>query len=122
MKKYLALVMMALAAIGLMGGCSAAEAQTDKINVDVGEEFTIDLDSNPNTGYSWQETFDTAKLELVDNSYEGSGQEGMVGAGGTEHFTFKALQAGETTITMTYQQPWNGGGVGETRTFTVEVK
>jgi len=126
MKKSVVLVMLAVAAIGLIGGCTGpTRAYTDPgktIDVDEGQEFTIALDSNPTTGYSWQETHDGAVLELVDKTYEGKGQEGVVGAGGKEYFKFKALEAGETQIIMVYQQPWSGGGVGETKTFTVEVK
>ena len=65
-------------------------------------------------------------LELVngESEYEpGEGaQQGLVGAGGVEHFRFKALKAGETEITLVYKQPWEGGGIGETKVFTVSIK
>ena len=46
----------------------------------------------------------------------------VVGAGGIELFRFKALEAGETEITLTYEQPWEGGGMGETKVFTVVIE
>ena len=124
MKKSLQLVMITLAALCLISGCSSAKARNDAnaINTSIGSEFTITLDSNPSTGYSWQENIDETMLVLVGKSYEGKGQEGIVGAGGIETFTFKALKKGQTTITLNYRQPWVGGGMGETKTFTVEVK
>ncbi len=127
MKKSMVLLVVAVAAIGLVGGCiGAASAHTDPgktITIGVGQEFTIALDSNPTTGYSWQESFDETALELIENTYEqGEAPEGIVGASGTEYFKFRALKTGETTITMAYQQPWAGGGVGETKAFIIDIK
>jgi predicted secreted protein len=60
-------------------------------------------------------------LELVEKTYEEEAEEGLVGAGGIEYFRFKALKKGEATITLVYEQPWEGGGVGETKVFTVNI-
>ncbi len=111
MKKFLLLV--ALVAIGyLVAGCvGEVKTYTDSghaINIGVNQELVIALGSNPTTGYGWQESHDEGMLELVEKTYEPGkeSKQGLVGAGGVEHFRFKALKAGETEITLVYKRPW----------------
>jgi inhibitor of cysteine peptidase len=62
-------------------------------------------------------------LELLEKVYKEQAQEGVVGAGGVEYFRFKALKAGETEITLTYQRPWEEPTSQDlTKVFTVDVK
>jgi inhibitor of cysteine peptidase len=79
------------------------------------------LDSNATTGYSWElkGISDTAVLEKTDNKYEAP-TSGLMGAGGKEVWTFKALKTGTTTLSMEYSQPWEGGQKG-TNSFNVTV-
>jgi inhibitor of cysteine peptidase len=122
------LIMMLIAAALTAAGCiGVAETYTDPgqtVNIGANQEFIIALGSNPTTGYSWQASYDQAKLELVggESEYQEATQEGVVGGGGVEYFRFKALKAGPTEITLTYEQPWAGGETGETKVFTVDVK
>jgi len=75
--------------------------------VAVGETYTIVLESNPTTGYSWHAVYDEAGLELVEQEYE-PGESGLIGAGGTERLIFKALAKGVYEIRLLYQRPWEG--------------
>jgi len=124
MKKLL--ILMLAAASLLVAGCiGVAETYTDpgqEVSIGVNQEFIIAIGSNPTTGYSWQENHDQTMLELLEKSYKEEAKEGVVGAGGIEYFRFKALKAGQTEITLTYEQPWEDGGIGETKVFTVNVK
>ena len=128
MKKVLLLVAAVVLIIGLAAGCVGVKTYKDvgeDISIGVGQEFIIALGSNPSTGYSWQASYDETKLELVggESTYEADEtDEAVVGAGGTELFRFLTLEAGETGITMTYAQPWEGGDVGETQVFTVNIE
>ena len=45
----------------------------------------------------------------MSTSRDEAGETPMVGAGGVENWTFKALAKGETTISMEYSRPWEGG-------------
>ncbi len=82
------------------------------IATSVGAEFTIELEANPTTGYQWQllKPLDGKFLEAAGNRYaanaQPAGREPMVGVGGKEVWTFKALRAGETSIEMKYVRPW----------------
>ena len=126
MKKFLIMAVATVAATCLLAGClGEVETFTDSgqsIGTGVNKEFVIALGSNPTTGYSWQESYDQTMLELVKWNYEEEAEEGAVGAGGIEYFRFKALKTGQTEITLTYEQPWEDGGIGETKVFTVIIK
>ena len=76
------------------------------------------------TGYSWQASYDETMLELVGDksTYKEESKEGLLGAGGVEYFRFKALKTGSTEISLTYKQPWEGGGIGETKVFTIDIR
>jgi inhibitor of cysteine peptidase len=127
------LIMVALVSViiltGVFSGCAtAAKAFTEPnkiINTEVNEEFTIALGSNPTTGYSWQVAYDEKALSLVDNTYKEQDNTGkqIVGAGGTEYFTFLALGKGETQVTFTYQRPWEQPSAqDQTAVFTINIK
>jgi len=63
-------------------------------------------------------------LELVEKSYElgVAAKQGVVGAGGTELFRFKALEWGQTEITLVYKRPWEEPSPQDvTKVFTVNV-
>jgi inhibitor of cysteine peptidase len=106
---------------GCLGEVKTYDDAGRTIEIGVGQQFVIALGSNPTTGYSWQESYDETMLKLVEKTYEEEAEEDLVGAGGIEYFRFKALKEGGTTITLTYEQPWEGGGVGETKVFTVNI-
>jgi formylglycine-generating enzyme required for sulfatase activity len=81
-------------------------ADMEKIDVLVGEEFRIGLESNPSTGYSWSLAEHLPDwLEQVDKTYVAT-DPGMIGGGGTETWTFRATGSGSATLTFEYQRPW----------------
>ena len=92
-----------LALSGVLSACGSVNA-SQEINVAVDGSFSLKLDSNPSTGYSWQAEYDESHLELTNRNFVPSST--AVGAGGVEEITFKALKTGETTLTMTYKRVW----------------
>jgi inhibitor of cysteine peptidase len=84
-----------------------ADATTTAISASVGVPFSITLDSNPTTGYSWDLTtqLDADVVDLLHHSYQRDGGP-RPGAGGTEIWTFDPLCAGFTTIVLRYRRPW----------------
>jgi predicted secreted protein len=122
------LLLLAVLATILFAGCVEVETYSDAgqaIDTEVNQEFVIALGSNPgSTGYKWQASYDETMLELVggESEYKEENKEGLVGAGGVEYFRFKALKTGRTEITLTYEQSWEGGGVGETKVFTIHIR
>lgn len=84
-----------------------ANSQTAPIEVAVGKEFSITLESNPTTGYHWELAGQLAEavVKLVGNEYKGP-ETKLIGAGGKEVWTFSAVGKGETIIKMKYVRPW----------------
>ena len=127
MKRLLSFITAVIVVACLVAGCAGeVKTYTDSgqtINVGVNQEFVIALGSNPTTGYGWQEGHDETMVELVKSEYEaGEGAEqGMVGAGGIEHFRFKTLRAGQSEVTMAYQRSWEEESLEE-KVFTVNVE
>lgn len=76
------------------------------------KEFTIQLPSNPTTGYSWfLKDYDDRFISPVKHQYI-SPKDARAGAGGMETWTFKATRAAfyvpqMTQISFVYAQPWN---------------
>ncbi|TSD03457.1 MAG: putative secreted protein [Parcubacteria group bacterium Athens0714_16] len=85
------------------------ENVVNDIEVKIGENFEILLESNPTTGYSWVSDFDENYIEFVNKNFvqqEQNGDEQIVGAGGTEKFQFKTLKTGDTKINFYYLREW----------------
>ncbi len=86
-----------------------------------GGTLTITVGANPTTGFSWEESAqvaDTGILEQTGNKMLTPEGKGIVGAAGSQSFTFRALEKGSTTVKLDYSRPWQGGEKAE---WTCEV-
>ena len=75
----------------------------------VGETIMIQLDGNPTTGYTWScpdKDSMTGALKYENDKYVYGGLPGMVGAGGTYYFVFKAAGKGNAKIHLEYKRSW----------------
>jgi inhibitor of cysteine peptidase len=101
----------------------AAQHISRELEVPVSTSFTLTLCSNPSTGFQWEAAHisDPAALEEVDHRFVSpdSNPPPPPGTPGQEIWTFKALMAGTSTITIAYSRPWEGGEKGE---WTFELK
>lgn len=85
--------------------------ETDRIiKTEADGQFTIALDSNPTTGYSWDFAgrFDEGVIALVDSRFQPPATR-LKGAGGTQFWTFRALKEGKTEISLKYFRSWEKG-------------
>jgi inhibitor of cysteine peptidase len=111
MKRLLLLLIVSIPAVLLMAGCDG-EVKTyidagKPIAVKAGQEFIIAVDSNPTTGYVWQEMHDVTMVSLEEDRYEPDEKaEGLAGAGGTQYYRYKALKQGDTEVILVYVRPW----------------
>jgi len=90
-------------------------AISKEMEVAVGDSFAVTLCSNPTTGFQWSEAqvSDQTVLKQTDHSFVPPGETGIVGAAGQDVWTFKALKKGESTVSMEYSRPWEGGEKAE---------
>ena len=141
MKAKLILMGIVVAALLSLVACSSAAEQAEvsvdiddfmeqkhiskEVEVAVDGSLTVTLGSNQTTGFKWElaEITGESVLEYVDDEYVPPEDTGVVGAGGREIWTFKALKKGTTEVSMEYSQPWEGGEKTEwTFALTVVVK
>jgi predicted secreted protein len=79
------------------------------LSVEAGREFSLTLPSNPTTGYGWVLAGpEEGVVKLVGSSYRPS-TPGLIGSGGMENWTFKAVGKGTTVLSFSYARPWEKG-------------
>lgn len=117
------LVMVAMLVSLALSGCAASAQPTKTIQVSmddvlnqkvinrdvalaVGDTLQVSLGANHSTPYSWTaqtQIADPTIVQQTNHEYVApSTPPGVVGAPGTEVWTFKALKTGTTTITTDY--------------------
>jgi len=109
---------------GSMKSGKGGSSKGGTFHVTVGEEFKITLDSNATTGFQWSLAVpvDESVVKLVSNAYEAP-QTALVGAGGKEVWTFRAVGRGRTEIRMKYSRSWEKGTVpARGAVFSVRVE
>lgn len=118
--KRLLIVLVAFATIFVITSCCGTKSYTDtqkindiapkdsvKVVVSENEKFTIILEENPTTGYSWtQPTFDQSILTLISNEYIAPDSK-LTGAPGMRKLIFQGKTTGKTTVAMQYIRSWD---------------
>ncbi|HAX50246.1 MAG TPA: protease inhibitor I42 family protein [Ignavibacteria bacterium] len=94
-----------------------------EIVASVGENFTISLESNQSTGYSWSVGMvsDNAQVVVAGMDYdlpEGS----KTGQGGAEVWHLKAVAPGSVKLMFYYARSWEKDAPAKTVTFNVSIK
>ena len=98
-----------------------------EVEVKTGYVFTVALDSNATTGFSWTEQAKIADGNILKQTAHeyiapraNDDTKPVAGMSGIEEWTFTAGQAGTTTANFSYDRPWEGGEKG-VRTFELTV-
>lgn len=95
------------------------------VTADVGSTIIIALTSNPSTGYAWQvrEPLPEQLAQSGDVRYVPPGSTSpVVGAPGTEVFTFRATAAGSAELTLDYARSFEDGEPASVYTLTIEIE
>ncbi|HEY3422033.1 MAG TPA: protease inhibitor I42 family protein [Methanocellaceae archaeon] len=77
------------------------------LSLDKGMVFTIRLDENPTTGYSWNATT-TAGLTVLNSTYISGGN--LPGAGGVHEWKVQAEGTGAQEFNAIYERSWETQG------------
>lgn len=129
LQKIACILLISLFPMLIMAGCLpdgktfTAADNGESINLKLNEIIKIKLESNPTTGYSWNLSGETstAITSLISSDYKTSTPDKeVVGAGGNETLTFKAIAKGNTTIILSYNKSWEEG-VEPIETFKLNV-
>jgi inhibitor of cysteine peptidase len=111
--------------IGTFAGCSKVGANqnyinpAETINAGIGAIFTIQLKSNPTTGYDWEYASTNGAVQLLEKTYEADNT-GVIGSGGTDSFKFKVEGKGNTSLIFNYRRPWESTSIDQ-KVFSLVV-
>ncbi|MEN8907610.1 MAG: protease inhibitor I42 family protein [Clostridiales bacterium] len=89
-----------------------------------GQQMVLKLDSNMTNGYAWEYITNFEKTILKEISYSYSVNQsppGMLGVGGSEIWTYEALEKGEISINLAYMQFENLDKTAKKFSINVEV-
>jgi inhibitor of cysteine peptidase len=95
----------------------------DRLNLKINDTVEIKLESNPTTGYSWflNDNVDETIVSITSPEFmESKKDEELVGAGGYEIFTIKAISKGKTDIILNYERSWEEG-IEPLETFEITI-
>jgi len=97
-------------------------AQGNAALVSQGQNFTIQLQSNPSTGYHWEPTYDNSTITLMNRAFASSvsTESAIVGVGGTDLFTFQGIKQGTSIITFNNISPSNA--TANSTSYTVVIQ
>lgn len=93
------------------------------ISMDVGETLVVTLESNPSTGYVW-DVVDPLPVQLEpagEPELLPAEDEDLVGAPGSQEFTFDVVAGGSGRLRLVYVRPWEDE-VEPAETFEVTVE
>ncbi len=122
----------AVAAFALIvGGCSGDSPRMvteddsgSTLSLAVGDEFTILLEENPTTGYSWELKFG-AGLRVLSDAYEAPSPSPSpgprLGAGGVHRWVVKVVSSGSAEVTGVYRRPWEPATAKPAQVFNLTV-
>ncbi|WP_414469413.1 protease inhibitor I42 family protein [Methanobacterium sp. ACI-7] len=117
-QKIASMLILTVFALSMTSGVFAEDKCTTQDNINnleekqltlkVNSKFSVKIESNPSTGYTWIPEYDLDSLKLIKSKYIPPKIDNLtVGAPGTQKFVFKALKTGETDITMKHIRPWD---------------
>ncbi len=88
---------------------------TRELAVQEGHTIKVTVASNPTTGFKWNlvAISDAVVLKQDGESEYVPPESTLIGAGGEEIWTFKALKRGTSRVSLAYSRPWEGGAKGE---------
>ncbi len=85
---------------------------------------TVELYANPSSGYEWEYSFDEQGIMVLNDSHYSPDTASILSGkgGGTQYFTFRALDSGTVNITFEYVK-YNGAQriVASTYVYTYMV-
>ena len=121
------IVTLVLAVLVAAAGCCSDEPvrlgandNGQQIELAVGQQLSVSLESNPTTGFRWE----ALELDQAVLRQEGEptfkAESDLLGAAGTETLSFEALRPGQAVLQLVYRRSWETG-VPPLETFECKV-
>lgn len=98
-------------------------AADSEISAEVGENFTVSLESNQSTGYSWSVGMIADNSQIVVAGMDYDLPDGAkTGQGGAEVWHLKAVAPGNVKLIFYYSRSWEKDAPAKTITYSVTIK
>ena len=110
-RKSIAAVCLLACMMLMIAGCAKKNPQT----------ATLEVPSNPTTGYEWTVTQDPELFEISSTYKADEENEGVVGAGGTQTFVLTPKEAGNTTVEFLYERSFEENSTEMRLTYGIKV-
>ena len=125
-KTSYSIILATLIMLLILSGCAEKKADFGKdqsgqsAELAIGDILTIELESNPGTGYAWSviEIDETVLIQDGESIYNEASEPGI--ASGTETLRFKAVGSGKTILKLGYRRSWEAN-VEPIETYELEV-
>jgi inhibitor of cysteine peptidase len=123
--------MAALAALVLATAATPAPAVTVRlgattnaasVELAVGQRLDVRLAANPTTGYRWTATLRGAVLAANGSPAYVPAGSGLLGAGGTDVFSYRAVAPGTAHLAFAYARSWEHAAPAQRAALTVVVR
>ena len=98
----------------------ANDGQT--VDMVIGGTLQVRLEGNPTTGYTWNIVDIDGDAIEVQGEVEFESSSEMMGAGGDIIYHFAAKEAGQVTLKLSYDRPWETKAPEDTFEVTVVVR
>ena len=128
MRKRILIWIFVVLLLTLFAGCTARVEDQNAVPSDDSavSDISIVLEENPSTGYSWSYTVEPEGMLREKGSMFVPGETGegemMTGVPGKRLYSFEPLADGKVTLTFQYAQAWEGGDVGQTLVYEIEIR
>ena len=125
MKKQSFLLASLLLVLVVITGCAKnvevnQEMNGGSVELEQGQTLVLKLASNPTTGYDWEIVdLNGAILEQV-GEVDHKADSGLIGSGGVNTYTFKAVGSGNMQLTLVYHRSWEKD-IPPIETFELDV-
>lgn len=90
-------------------GCRFTEKDSGRpVEISLGDSFTVELKSNPTTGFGWQVKPSPEAPKILEVKADNfiAPQSELCGAPGKHVYRFTAAARGKTTLRLVYLRPW----------------
>jgi len=83
------------------------ENNGQQIKLTVHQQFQIELDANPTTGYKWTLVDTTTNIiSLIQSQFKATSNKMKIGVPGRQQFLLKANSVGQMELKLIYHRPW----------------
>ena len=110
-------------------GTNEGEMYNIEKTIKVGDIYTIKLNENLSTGYSWQYVIEDDVVigfesdNVLENGDTSDGVSEVVGTGSQHEWNFQGLSKGTTVISFDYMRSWEDRGTeAQTLTYVITVE